>query len=306
MFQRRWYGFWLLLFAAITPGAGAAAPEVVVSIKPVHSLVAQVMAGVGQPRLLVDGAGSPHDHALRPSQAAALARADLVFWVGPQLEVFLVRPLASLASSARQISLSVIPGIKLLPLREGEISHGEEAAGHGHAEGGAYDMHIWLDPGNAKVMLREIAAQLQAADPANAPAYANNAQAALVRLDAITQQIEARLKAAAIPPYMVFHDAYQYFEKRFGIGPVAIISLDPERPPGAARVRALQRQILRDGVLCVFAEPQFKPQLVKTLITGTPAKAGLLDPLGAALPDDGDLYAAVLDQIVVGLTGCRR
>ncbi len=291
---------WAIFIALLAGQAMAGGPEVVASIKPVHSLVAGVMAGIGAPKLLVEGAASEHDYALRPSQAKALSQADLIFWIGPQLETFLIRPLSSLAPMAGQIALSASDGVRLLPVRDA----GTLQAMRPVSDENPQDMHIWLDPDNAAAMVRKIAAQLQARDPANAAAYAKNAAALEVRLLASKNLIRARLAATPVPPYMVFHDAYQYFEARFGLRPAAIISLDPERPPGAGRIQVLRKLIIDANVACVFTEPQFEPRLVHTLTEATSARAASLDPLGAELAEGGDMYFTLLDQLVNALTGC--
>lgn len=288
------------IFIVLQSGQAMCAPAVTASIKPVHSLVAGVMAGVGTPNLLVAGAASEHDYALRPSQAKTLSQADLIFWVGPQLETFLIRPLVSLAPSAGKIALSSSAGVRLLPVRNADTLHALPDAAEN-----PQDMHIWLDPDNAMAMVRAIAQTLQARDPANAAAYVKNATALEVRLLASKNLIRARLAASPPPPYMVFHDAYQYFEARFGLRPAAVISLDPEHPPGAGRVQALRKRIIDAKVACVFAEPQFSPQLVHTLTEGTSAQAATLDPLGAELPEGGDMYFSLLDKLVNALTGCK-
>ncbi len=285
----------------LTAGPGMAkGPAVVVSIKPIHSLVAGVMAGIGKPVLLVDGAASEHDYALRPSQVGALGKADLIFWIGPHLENFLIKPLAMLAPATVQIALSQSDGVRLLPLRISGLSDAPPDA----ESALLYDMHIWLDPDNASAMVREICARLQASDSDNAAAYARNAAALEVRLQASKRQIAQRLGAAAIAPYIVFHDAYQYFEAGFGLKPVAFISLDHTRPPGARRIRELRRQIIESGVRCVFAEPQFEPRLIETLIEGTPARAGVLDALGAGLAQGAEMYFTLLDQLTRSLESC--
>jgi zinc transport system substrate-binding protein len=277
-------------------------PRVVVSIKPIHALVAGVMAGVGTPDLLVDGAVSEHEYALRPSQANVLSKADVIFWVGPQLESFLIRPLAALAPLAVQIALSKSPDVQLLPVRDADLLHTPPGAKNAPL----YDMHIWLDPGNAGALVREISAQLQARDPANAAIYSRNALALEVRLNTSTQRISERLSALAVAPYIVFHDAYQYFEARFGLKPVAFVSIDHSRPPGAGRIRALRKQISESNVICVFAEPQFEPGLVETLVEGTAARAAVLDPLGAGLPEGVEMYFTLLDQLVQALENCSQ
>lgn len=288
------------LTTLIAGPVGAAPLSVIASIKPVHSLVAGVMSGVGAPDLLVDGAVSEHGYALRPSQAGVLARADMVFWVGPQLETFLIRPLQELPPGVGRAPLAESPGVRLLTPRDADTLAPLRAG----PQDQAWDMHIWLDPENAVAMVRDIAARLSVRDPANAAAYAKNAAAMQVRLAASIGLIRDRLAVAPVPPFMVYHDAYQYFEARFGVHPVAIISPDPHRPPGAARVRALRQRVIDARVACVFAEPQFEPRLIQTLTEGAPARISTLDPLGAGLAAGGDMYFHLLDQMAGALTGC--
>jgi zinc transport system substrate-binding protein len=207
-----------------------AAPDVVASIKPVHSLVAAVMAGVGEPVLIVRGAASPHTYALRPSDAGALETADIVFWTGHGLELFLGDALETLATEAKVVELARSPGIELLPLREGgafEV-HAHESDDHDHAdhdhdhdhehEHDAGDMHFWLDPHNAALMVSQIATTLSEADPDNAATYAANAEIEIAALAALAGELAERLAPVRNKPFIVFHDAYQYFEARFGLG----------------------------------------------------------------------------------------
>ncbi len=291
----------LALFLCAPPRLSQAADmSVITSIKPIHSLVAGVMAGVGEPELLMTGVASEHGYALRPSQMRTLEQADLVFWVGPQLETFLIRPLSSLPSGVDRIALSASPGVELLAQRDAvslmPLSSTPEET--------AWDMHIWLDPDNALAMVREIAARLQARDPLNSRAYARNAAAIEVRLAASNRLIRERLAAMPMPPYIVYHDAYQYFENRFGLRPTAIISPDPERQPGAGRVRALRTLVLDAKVACVFTEPQYEPHLIGTLTEGARVQVSTLDPLGSGFAAGADLYFLLLDQMAGALNHC--
>jgi zinc transport system substrate-binding protein len=325
--------------------AAAAPPEVVASIKPVHSLVAAVMQGVGAPALIVQGAGSEHTYSLRPSEAQALQQADLVFWIGPAMEVWLAKALDSLPADARVVALADTPGLALLPTRAGGMwephEHGDEAhadehehaeehaheadhaaaAGHAdeahaeheeeeHAEAehdhehGAIDLHIWLDPANAVVLVDAIAAELAAVDPANAARYEDNAAAARAGLASLQAELADRLAGIADRPYIVFHDAYQYFEARFGLQPAGAITIGPERRPGAKRLQQIHERLRALDAACVFAEPQFEPTLVKTVTEGTAARTGVLDPLGAELAPGPEQYGQLLHQLADSLTGC--
>jgi zinc transport system substrate-binding protein len=308
---------WLVACVAAAPAGGAAAepPAVVVSIKPIHSLAAGVLNGVGTPQLLIEGGGSPHSYALRPSHAQALARADLVLWVGEQLEGFLARPLSALSDDAAVVALADAAGLRLLPTRDAGIwaEHGEEEehTGNGHAalergshDHGAIDMHVWLDPHNAAVMVGAIAAALSAADPERAATYEANAtkiHADLARLDA---ELAATLAPTRNRPFVVFHDGYQYFEERYGLEAIGAITVDPQRAPGAARLRDMRAALENLGAACVFTEPQFRPALVETLVEGTGAGIGVLDPLGAELAAGPEQYHQLMRALARSLVDC--
>lgn len=296
--------------------AVAAAPRVVVTVKPVHSLVAAVMQGVGVPELLLEGSASPHAYALRPSGAAALAGADVVVWVGAGLETFLSRPLAALAPRALVLELARSGGVTLLPARSGGAWEAHEehprepvaragAAGPARDDGAAPpDVHLWLDPGNAAGIVRVVARELEQADPPHAGRYRENSARALARIAALDAELEHRLAPVRSVPYVVFHDAYQYFERRYGLAPAGAISVSPERSPGARRLTRVRERILRAGVRCVFAEPQFEPRLVATLVEGTRARTGVLDPLGADLPPGPEAWFALMRNLADALAAC--
>jgi len=281
------------------------APLVVASIKPIHSLVASVMAGVAEPQLLSEGAGSPHSYALRPSQASALGRADLVFWTGEGLELFLVKPLATLSSDALVVALGGSEGLRTLATRRGGIRSDHGHDGHDHdTEPGGVDMHLWLDPRNAAVMVGVIAAVLGAIDPGHATLYQRNAK----RLDADLTRLDTDLAKQLAPvrdrPFVVFHDGYHYFEDRYGLNAVGSISVDPLRQPGAGRLSEIRQRLAAQEVDCVFAEPQFRPALVDTVVAGTGARTGVLDPLGANLDAGPGHYAELMETLARSMVAC--
>jgi len=288
---------------------------VVASIKPVHSLVAAVMEGAGTPHLIVQGGASPHAMSLKPSDARALQEADVVVWVGEGLEAFLEAPLETLAGGAAVVELAKAPGLTRLPYREGgaweahtdhddEEAHADEHGhDHGHGHEGS-DMHLWLDPANAKAMVAAIAAALTAADPDNAALYRANADSTAAKLDALAQEIAADLAPVKDVPFVVFHDAFQYLDTAFGLNNVGSITVNPEQPPGAARLAEIHATIAATGARCVFAEPQFEPRLVQVVIEGTAAKTATLDPLGAAIPDGPELYFEMMRENAASLKAC--
>ncbi|MGV2183503.1 zinc ABC transporter substrate-binding protein [Rhizobium rhizogenes] len=292
-------------FASATMAADA--PDVVVSIKPIHSLVAAIMDGVGTPELIVDGAASPHTYALKPSNAKALEAAKVVFWVGPGMETFLEKPLSALGANALVVELDKAPGITKLKFREGGAfeadDDGDEPTDHDH-DHGEFDTHLWLDLHNAKAMTAEITTTLVAADPANALTYEANQKALDDRLDALDAEIASTLAPVKSKPFIVFHDAYQYFERRYGVRVAGSITVSPESIPGAQRISEIHGKVAELGATCVFAEPQFEPKLVNVVLEGTSAKSGVLDPEAATLPQGPDLYFDLMRGIANSLKTC--
>lgn len=289
--------------------AAAEVPKVVVSIKPIHSLVAAVMQGVGEPTLLVRGGASPHDYALKPSDAKAIKEADIVVWVGEALESFLARPMANRSKKTQEIELMYAAGLLVLEPREGGAweahAHGkvhDHSKHQGHH--GDINMHLWLDPMNAKEIAEIAAVALASRDKANAATYKANAAALGQRLDALDAELKAALAPVREKRFMVFHDAYQYFEKRYGLNAAGSIMVNPDRPPSAKRLALIRDRVKALGATCVFAEPEFEPKLVKTVVEGTQARMGVLDPEGAAIPEGPELYPTLMRNLAKGLTEC--
>lgn len=301
------------LAAAAALPAHAEVPKVVVSIKPIHSLVASVMHGVGEPTLLVRGGASPHSYTMKPSDAKALSAADLVVWVGPELETFLEKPLKANAPKATRLTLMELKGLTLLETREGGAweahDHGRKGGhdhkGHDHAEEHEeLNSHLWLDPANARAIVTATAEALAAKDPAGAETYRTNADRTLQQLDALDAELKAALAPVKDKPFVVFHDAYQYFEARYDLSAVGSITVSPDRRPSAKRLSAIRAKIGGLGAACVFAEPQFEPALVQTVVEGTKARTGVLDPEGSELPEGEALYPTLLRNLAASLRGC--
>ena len=311
--------FFLALAAALSwPSlALAEVPSVVTTIKPLHSLVAAVMGDLETPALIVKGAASPHSYSLKPSDAQALQAARLVFWTGHGLELFLEDSIETLAPNATIVELSKAPGIELLPPREtgtfehhdhGEEEHAGEAEptgeAHEHEHGEEQDLHFFLDPANAKVMVATIADSLVAADPEHADTYRANAAKETADLDALIAETEASLAPIKDRPFVVFHDAYQYFEKRFGLNVAGSVTLSPEIAPGADRINEIRSKLKTLDAACVFAEPVFEPRIVTVLTEGTTARQGVLDPEGANLDEGPGLYRQLIENLASSLKAC--
>jgi zinc transport system substrate-binding protein len=278
---------------------------VAVSIPPLHGLVAAVMQGVGAPALLLRQ-GSPHGYVMRPSDARALAASRLVFLVDPRFESFLRKPLAALPA-ARVVTASTAPGIRLTAARRGgrwepePHDHGHDRP---HEAGPETDFHLWLAPANARAIAAQAAAALSGADPANAARYAANAKALAARIEALETDLRARLAPLRDKPYIVFHDAYHYFEDAFGLRPAGAVTVAPDRQPGIRRLQQIRAAIAQAGARCVFAEPQFEPAVVGTIVEGTGARAGTLDPLGARIPPGPEAWFALMDGLAGSLERC--
>jgi zinc transport system substrate-binding protein len=336
--------------------------KVVASIKPIHSLASYLMDGINKPDLIVDGYSSPHGFALKPSHAKMLQEADLIFWIGEDLENFLEKPLKSIAKKAEKIELMEIKGLKKLKFRErnifdghddhghkedkhkedghddhghdedghkedghddhghkedkhkedGHDDHGHDEDGHkedghddhgheGHAHG-EYDPHIWLDPENAKIILNEMVEHLVENDEKNASTYKSNLDKALKDIDKLLKNVKSELNKDF--KSIVFHDAYQYFEKRFNVNVLGAFTVNTDVLPGAEQLSEIREIIEHDKVSCVFSEPQFNPDIINAVAKDMNIKTGVLDPLGASLNPGKDLYFDLIKNMSKSFKGC--
>ncbi|SFI52186.1 zinc ABC transporter substrate-binding protein [Jannaschia pohangensis] len=318
----------LSINAALMGGAAfAEVPRVAVDIAPIHSLVARVMDGVGTPDLIVQSGASPHEYSLRPSEATALQKADIVFWIGPDLTPWLDDAIETLATDASVTELLEADGTIELEFREGALfeahdehgqdeheegahedhaggEHAEEKAGHEDHDHGEHDPHAWLSPQNASTWLNVIASQLSVADPENAGAYFANAAAGRAEIDALTADVNAVLDPLRGARFIVFHDAYQYFEAAFDFPAAGAISISDASDPGPARIAEIRARIADEGIDCVLAEPQFNAGLVATVLDGTEAGTGILDPLGSDLEPGPALYPQLIRNLATNLAEC--
>ncbi len=315
--------------------------KVVASIKPIHSLASYLMNGVAKPDLIVDGYASPHGFAMKPSHAKMLQNADLIFWVGEDVENFLEKPLGSIAKKAEKIELMQIKGLQVLKFRERNIfddhddhghddhdkkedhdshakkedhdDHGkkEDHDDHGKKEDhddherhahGEFDPHIWLDPINAKVILNEMVDHLIENDPKNEAKYKSNLDEALKDIDKLTIDVMTELSNSVSS--IVFHDAYQYFEKRFNVNILGAFTVNTDVMPGAEQLAEIREIIEHDKVACVFSEPQFNPDIIKAVAKDMNIKTGVIDPLGATLNPGKDLYFSLIKNMSASFKGC--
>ncbi|MGZ9083609.1 MAG: zinc ABC transporter substrate-binding protein, partial [Rhodoplanes sp.] len=286
---------WALAFA--TPASGTEPARVIATIKPIHSLVAAVMQGAGTPRLLIGSGASPHAYSLKPSDARALQNADVIFWVGRDLETFLEKPLTALPKTARVVELAAAPGMTLLHSRTNDFRDEPlhaEGTDHPGSQGGS-DMHVWLDADNARAIVRATVAALIAADPDRAEVYRGNGERTETQIVALDHALRSESAPLAGRPYIVFHDAYRYLEHRYGLTRAGSITMSPERQPSARRIAAIRARIANRQAVCIFSEPQFDPALLKTVIEGTSIRVGVLDAEGGIeVPPGPEAYFAIM------------
>ena len=322
---------------------------VVVTIKPLHSLVSGVIGKSGEAKLLVTDNTSPHDFQLKPSQVKAMNEATLVLYIDDNFETFLNRALESLPKSVRKAAVGENAGLTLLSFREGGAwdshghDHGDELHGHeekekhnGHAkhgehekhakheehekhakhekeehadgkhhhEEGEHDMHVWLDPANARKIVAFITQELSAVYPSNQSVYKANASKLIAKLDELDNELKQTLSGLKEKPFIVFHDAYQYFERAYGLRAVGSITFEPDESPSVNRIKEVRQKLQETKAKCVFREPQFSDRLINTIKDGTDAKIGTLDPLGADLKNDEKLYFSLMRNLAVNLKQC--
>ena len=296
--------------------------KVVTTIQPLHSLVANVMDGSGDLGLILEGSASPHNFSLKPSHARMLEKADVIFWFGEDLESFLEKSLKTISTKAKIISFMKLNEIPKLKFREKNIfkhddhddhkdehkdghddhkdEHGHKDA-HGHAHG-EFDVHLWLDPINAKLMVKEIAHVLSEIDPSNAKKYNENADKTSLKIDIMVLEINKSINKKA--RFITFHDAYQYFEKRFKVPSMGALTVNTDVQPGAKQISEIRKHVKEENIKCIFSEPQFNPKIINVIAESTNIKTGVFDPLGSTFKPGKSLYFSLIKDLSKNLSGC--
>jgi zinc transport system substrate-binding protein len=300
----RLFSIFVAFFASfLLMGSAHADVKVLTSIKPLQLIAAAVQDGVAIPEVLLPPGASPHNYALRPSDVRKVQSVDLLYWIGPDLEGFLPRVLNGRTQPS--VAVQDLPGLKLRRFAEDSHSHAEEADEHDHDHRpGSLDAHLWLSPVNARVIATKMAADLSAADPANAARYQSNLKAFDERLDALDLRLKKRLASVEGKPYFVFHEAFDYFEDAYGLKHTGVFSVAAEVQPGAQHVAAMRARLQEVGKTCVFSEPPLRPRLAETLVAGLPVKLAELDALGGYTPATAQGYEQVLEKLGNDLAGC--
>ena len=297
-----WYlalAFLMVLPASASAQAAPAPLKVITSIAPVYALAASVMKGAGTPHLFVRPNQSPHDYVLRPSDAQRLSEAQIVFWIGEELEPFLTRPLINIAPQADHVRLLDTPGLTLLSVQN---RHDHQSSAH--QQDNAIDPHIWLDIDNSILIIQAMAEKFTALDPSHAPLYTKNAQTLIEELQKIDMQLAAQLAPLQNQPYFTFHDAYQYFEHRYGLHAQGVVNLRPDLSIGPKALDALRTKAAVFPKFCVFLEPEFDQHTTRKYFAGTPANFAQLDPLGANVPFTAGFFPALLEEMGKSMEEC--
>lgn len=289
--------FLFLLTALLLAVPARAEITVVATIKPLHSLLAGIMDGVADPHLLLKDTGSPHDATLKPSQARLLNKADVIFWIGPDLETSLQRSITAADKTAKVFTLLNTKGLHRRPL------DGNGAHGHGHDDA-HFDPHIWLSINNAQTLVVVMTEALQNLDPDNAQAYFNNAITVSRRLEILSDHMQSKLEPVRDVPFAVRHDGYGYLVDAHGLNQVGYIATSAGRAPGVAHIAQLARQLKSQGVQCMFLETQFDDRLGLRMAADAKLKTARLDPIGVPLGAGQDQYFNMMEALARNISGC--
>ena len=289
-------------FSTVT--AAQANVRVLTSIKPLQLIAAAVQDGIAVPEVLLPPGASPHNYALRPSDVRRVQEADLLYWIGPDMETFLPRVLSG--RSKASVPVESLPGMHLRHFTATSDHHDDDEDDehdHDHRPG-SVDAHLWLSSANARVIAAKMAADLSEADPANAARYQSNVKAFDARLDALDVTIKRRVAGISGKQYFVFHEAFDYFEEAYGLKHAGVFAVSSEVQPGAQHVAAMRARLTEFGKTCVFSEPPLRPRLADTLSAGLPVKLAELDGLGGYTPATAQGYEQLLSKLADDLAGC--
>ncbi len=310
-----------LLFAALSIALSGAAVQradaaVVASLKPLGFIASAITDGVTETQVLLPDGASEHDYSLRPSDVKRLQNADLVVWIGPEMEAFMNKSAQSI-SDKNKVTVAQLDGVKPLLMKGGDddehdhegdhdhVGH-ESEKGDAHHHHGDYNMHLWLSPEIARlsaVAIHDKLVELMPQSRAKLDANLKDFEAQLATADKEVGNELAPLKGKG---YFVFHDAYGYYEKQYGLTPLGHFTVNPEIQPGAQRLHQIRTQLVEQKATCVFAEPQFRPAVVEAVARGTSVRMGTLDPLGTNIQLSKESYATFLRQLANQYSSCLK
>ena len=306
-----------LLFAALSAALWGSATQaanaaVVASLKPLGFIASAIADGVTETQVLLPDGASEHDYSLRPSDVKRLQGADLVVWIGPEMEAFMEKSVSNIPA-AKQVTIAQLKDVKPLLMKgadddgdehDHDHDHGEKGDAHHHH--GDYNMHLWLSPEIARASAVAIHEKLVELMPQSRAKLDANLKDFEAQLASTEKQVGNELAPLKGKGYFVFHDAYGYFEKQFGLTPLGHFTVNPEIQPGAQRLHEIRTQLVEQKATCVFAEPQFRPAVVEAVARGTSVRMGTLDPLGTNIKLGKTSYSAFLNQLANQYASCLK
>ncbi|KKI42425.1 zinc ABC transporter substrate-binding protein ZnuA [Hafnia alvei] len=329
--KKAWFKRTIIAAALVTSaGISCAQAAVLTSIRPLGFIASAIADGVTTTEILLPDGASPHDYALKPSDIKRLREADLVVWVGPEMEAFLTKPVQQLENN-KNLMLTGLPAVHSLLMAgdddddhdhkahaaESNVEKSEKSATHNVTNGaetgseehhdhdhGQYNLHIWLSPAIAKQIAIAIHDKLLLQSPQNKDKLDVNLRKFEEQLEQTEKNVGMMLRPVQGKGYFVFHDAYGYFEKTFGLTPLGHFTVNPEIQPGAQRLHQIRTQLVEQKAVCVFAEPQFRPAVISAVAQGTKVRQGTLDPLGSAIALGADSYMRFLTQLSQQYSSC--
>ncbi|MGF1690479.1 zinc ABC transporter substrate-binding protein ZnuA [Photobacterium kagoshimensis] len=273
--------------------------NVVTSVKPLQLIVQELTQGVTTPEVLLPAGASPHDYALKPSDVKKIHDADLVIWVGPELETFMARMLSNDVTNIALTKQSTIDFLYYDHDAEGDHS------GHDHSHEGV-DPHFWMGPTQSLQAAAVITDTLIAFDPLHKNEYKVNLAQFEKSVNIATDELKKQLQPVAQHGYFVFHDGYGYFEKYFKLNNLGHFTVKPDRRPGAKTLISIRRALQEKQAYCVFSEPQFSPAVVSSVVNGTDVSIGTLDPMATNVAYEQGGYIAFLQELGQSFTKCLK
>ena len=296
----------IIFFFFTCYNAVASKSLIVASISPLHSLVSYIVGNTGNVILLIDPKNSPHNFSLKPSHAKLLNNAEIFFYIDDQLETALKKTLNSIPKTVRVTKVSQFKNLNLLSIRKSQNWEEDKHDHHHNHSHDSYDIHFWLDAKNAIEIVKGVTKELSKLYPDNIDTYKKNAQKLIANINVKDNYIKLKLKEVKNKPYIVFHDAYQYFEKAYNLNAIGSILINPKQPPLPNRIIQIRSKIKTLNAYCVFKEPQYKDKIIKTVIENTNANIGILDPLGANIDPGPDMYISLLDDLANNISTCLK
>lgn len=261
--------------------------SITTSIRPLQFIVEAIAGDRAEVLSVIDQQDSPHNFTISPSDRLAMQRADLLLWIGPEFEFFLADIFQQRARSARVVTALELPGLESIAMGEGLA-----------------DPHLWLDPVNGALIGRAIASALTELDQSNRDYFEENLHDFMSRLAGLDQEVNERLSGFGARPYVVYHDAYRYFERRFELSRALVLLRNPEVQPSMREILSTRQELRRIRPSCLFMELDADPALLDTLLGDMPVKRAVIDLLGYDIPGGATAYISLIAGVAASFADC--